>query len=128
MSYCTIALDPLARIMGLDGTILLAFILGLPANEIVIPIILMSYMSTGMLTEYENLEALKNVLVGNGWTWVTALCTMTFSLFHFPCATTLLTINRETQSVKWTIVAFLLPTAIGGVCCILINFVGSMIL
>lgn len=124
--HCTTALNPIARIMGLDGTILLAFILGLPANEIVIPIILMSYMSTGMLTGYENLDALKSILVDNGWTYVTALCTMTFSLFHFPCATTLLTIKKETQSLKWTAVAFLLPTLIGVCCCILINLAGNV--
>ena len=114
--------------MGLDGTILLAFILGIPANEIVIPVMLMSYMSTGMLMEYESLDALKSILVNNGWTWVTALCTMTFSLFHFPCATTLLTIKKETNSVKWMIVAFLLPTIAGIVCCMLINFMGNVIL
>lgn len=124
--HCTTALNPIARIMGLDGTILLAFILGLPANEIVIPSILMSYMSTGMLTGYENLDALKSILVDNGWTYVTALCTMTFSLFHFPCATTLLTIKKETQSLKWTAVAFLLPTLIGVFCCILINLAGNV--
>ncbi len=128
LSYCTNALNPIASIMGLDGTILLAFILGLPANEIVMPIILMSYMSTGMLTNYESLEMLKEILINNGWTYVTALCTMTFSLFHFPCATTLLTIKKETQSLKWTIVAFLLPTLVGVCCCILINLVGKVIL
>ncbi len=128
LSYCTTSLEPFARIMGLDGTILLAFILGIPANEIVIPVMLMSYMSTGMLMEYESLDALKSILVNNGWTWVTALCTMTFSLFHFPCATTLLTIKKETNSVKWMIVAFLLPTIAGIVCCMLINFMGNVIL
>ena len=128
LAYCTTALDPLAKIMGLDGTILLAFVLGLPANEIVIPVMLMSYMSTGMLTEYESLDALKNILLDNGWTWITALCTMTFSLFHFPCATTLLTIKKETQSVKWTVVAFLLPTVVGTACCVLINLVGNLVL
>lgn len=128
LSHCTTALEPFAKIMGLDGTILLAFILGIPANEIVIPVMLMSYMSTGMLMEYESLEALKSILVDNGWTWVTALCTMTFSLFHFPCATTLLTIKKETNSVKWMIVAFLLPTIVGIVCCMLINFIGNVIL
>lgn len=127
LSHCTTALEPFARIMGLDGTILLAFILGIPANEIVIPVMLMSYMSTGMLMEYESLEVLKNILVDNGWTWVTALCTMTFSLFHFPCATTLLTIKKETNSVKWMIVAFLLPTIVGITCCILINFIGNLV-
>ena len=127
LTYCTTALDPYAKIMGMDGTILLAFILGLPANEIVIPVMLMSYMSSGMLMEYESLDALKNILVDNGWTWITALCTMTFSLFHFPCATTLLTIKKETQSIKWTVVAFLLPTVIGTICCILINFIGYWI-
>ncbi|MFW5998475.1 MAG: nucleoside recognition domain-containing protein [bacterium] len=102
-------LDPFAILIGLDGIILLAFILGLPANEIVIPIIIMSYLSAGHMIEPGSSEVLKETLVNNGWTWVTALSTMLFSLLHFPCGTTLLTIKKETSSIKWTIFAALMP-------------------
>lgn len=104
-------LNPLANLIGLDGFILLAFILGFPANEIVIPILLMCYLSTGSMIELDNLE-LGKVLIENGWTYLTALNVMLFSLLHWPCATTLLTIKRETGSLKWTAVGFLLPTLI----------------
>ena len=82
--------------------ILLAFILGFPANEIVIPIIIMSYMSIGTIAEFEDLLSLKQLLIENGWTWITAVSTMLFSLFHWPCSTTCLTIGKETGSLKWT--------------------------
>ncbi len=117
ISHLTGFLDPFARFIGLDGVILLAFILALPANEIVFPIIIMTYMSTGSLVEMENLLMLRQLLVANGWTWVTALCTMLFALFHFPCATTLWTVAKETRSVKWTFAAFLLPTIVGVLVC-----------
>ncbi|MCH5353274.1 MAG: ferrous iron transport protein B [Acutalibacter sp.] len=113
-------LDPAARLFGLDGVILLAFILGLPANEIVIPIILMAYLSQGSLVEMTDLTALHTLLVENGWTWVTALCTMLFSLMHWPCSTTCMTIYKETKSLKWTAVAFLLPTLCGLATCLVI--------
>lgn len=100
-------LDPLGRLMGMDGVILTAFILGWPANEIVLPIILMCYLSAGTLTDYENLTNLHQILTANGWTLTTALCTMTFCLFHWPCSTTCLTIKKETGSLRWTIAAFL---------------------
>jgi len=112
-------LDPFARLMGLDGVILMAFILGLPANEIVVPIIIMAYMSTGSLTELESLAELKQLLVDNGWTWITAVSTMLFSLMHWPCSTTCLTIKKETQSLKWTLISFAVPTVTGIVVCIL---------
>lgn len=113
-------LDPFARLIGLDGYILMAFILGLPANEIVIPIIIMSYMSTGTMLELESLDDLRQLLVNNGWTWLTAVCTMLFSLNHFPCATTLLTIRKETRSWKWTGISFLIPAATGIVICFIV--------
>ena len=97
--------------------ILMAFILGFPANEIVIPIIIMSYMATGSIQELESLSALRELLVNNGWTWLTAVCTMLFSLMHWPCSTTCLTIHKETQSLKWTAVSFLVPTVTGLVIC-----------
>lgn len=105
--------------MGLDGIILIAFILGFPANEIVIPIIIMAYMAQGSLLELGSLAEMKRLFLANGWTWVTAICTMLFSLMHWPCSTTLLTIRRETKSWKWTALAAAIPTALGVVSCIL---------
>ena len=110
-------LDPLGRLIGLDGCILLAFLLGLPANEIVIPIILMTYLGTGNMVEMNQLTEMKLVLEANGWTWVTAVNLLLFSLMHWPCATTLLTIKKESGSWKWTVLSFLLPTAAGILCC-----------
>jgi len=119
---CTDFLHPFATVFGLDGVILMAFILGLPANEIVMPIIIMAYMSGGALVETNNLFALRTLLCENGWTWITAMCTMLFSLLHWPCATTLLTIRKETGSIKWTVAAFLIPTVIGlGACFLFAN-------
>ncbi len=120
LNHCAGFLDPFARLLGLDGVILLAFLLGLPANEIVIPIVIMAYMAQGSLVDMTDLAALHALLVQNGWTWVTALCTMVFSLMHWPCSTTCITIWKETKSVKWTAAAFLLPTVCGMVICFLI--------
>ena len=100
--------------------ILTAFLLGLPANEIVVPIILMAYLSGGTLVEMESLTEMRNLLVANGWTWVTALCTTLFCLLHWPCSTTLLTIRKESGSWGWTAVAFLLPTLVGLSLCLLV--------
>jgi ferrous iron transport protein B len=104
----------------MDGYIIMAFILGLPANEIVIPILVMSYLGQGSMLELDSLGALRGLLVANGWTWLTAVCTMLFVLNHFPCGTTLLTIRKETQTAKWTWVAFVVPTAIGVVACFVV--------
>ena len=117
----TSALDPLGRLMGLDGVILAAFLLGFPANEIVIPILLMTYLSTGVLTDYASLDQLHQLLSSHGWTNVTALCFLLFSVAHFPCGTTCLTIYRETKSRKWTAAAVLIPTAVGTILCIAVN-------
>lgn len=114
-------LDPIGRLMGMDGVILMAFILGLPANEIVIPIIIMAYTSQGTLIEPGNLSDLHTLLISQGWTWVTALCTMVFFLFHWPCSTTLMTIKKETGSLKWTCLAVLLPTTCGVILCMAIT-------
>lgn len=119
IDYIANFLDPFAVLIGLDGFILLSFILGLPANEIVIPILVMSYLSTGAMIEPDSASVLGNILLNNGWTWVTALATMLFSLLHFPCGTTLLTIRKETNSIKWTIFTFFLTTTIA----ILVNFI-----
>ncbi|MPM87783.1 Fe(2+) transporter FeoB [bioreactor metagenome] len=120
LAHCTAFLDPFARLLGLDGVILMAFILGMPANEIVLPLILMAYLSTGTLIPADNLESLRAVLVQNGWTGLTAVCTILFTLLHWPCSTTCLTAAKETRSVKWTVVCFLAPTLAGMLVCFLV--------
>ena len=120
LAHCSGFLDPFAKLIGLDGVILMAFILGFPANEIVIPIIIMSYLSAGSMMEFDNLAQLRMLLIDNGWTWVTALCTMLFSLMHYPCGTTCWTIKKETQSWKWTAISFILPTVTGIVICFIV--------
>ncbi|WP_035107417.1 nucleoside recognition domain-containing protein [Desulfovirgula thermocuniculi] len=114
------ALDPLARVMGLDGFILLAFVLGWPANEIVLPVLLACYLSAGTMVEAESLAGLKAVLEEHGWTHLTALCYMLFSLLHFPCGTTLVTIYRETGSLRWVCWAVLIPLATACLACTLV--------
>lgn len=121
LSILSNVLDPLGRLLGMDGVILLAFILAFPANEIVIPIIIMSYMSTGNLVDISNLSTLREVLVSNGWTWVTAISVMLFSLMHWPCSTTCLTVKKETSSIKWTILSIVIPTFCGVVVCLIFN-------
>jgi ferrous iron transport protein B len=120
LAHCAGFLDPFARLMGLDGFILMAFILGFPANEIVVPIIIMSYMATGSILELESLSDLHALFVNNGWTWLTAVCVMLFSLMHWPCGTTCITIKKETQSLKWTAVSFAVPTLTGIVACMIV--------
>lgn len=117
LTHCANFLNPFAKFLGLDGYILMAFILGFPANEIVFPIIIMSYMSTGTILELSSTSELYTLLVANGWTWMTAVCVMLFSLMHWPCSTTCLTIKKETQSLKWTAISFLVPTATGMLIC-----------
>ncbi|PGZ98095.1 iron transporter FeoB [Bacillus pseudomycoides] len=112
LMYIVNFLDPFAKLLGLDGYILAAFILGLPANEIVVPILLMAYLSTGSLTELDNLTQIKQLFLEHGWTWLTALNMMLFSLLHFPCGTTLVNIYKETKSAKWTFLSFAIPTVI----------------
>ncbi len=127
LNHIATFLDPLGKLLGLDGVILIAFILGFPANEIVIPIMLMAYMATGNLVEYESLESLKNILIANGWTIKTAICVLIFSLCHYPCSTTCLTIKKETGSFKWTLLAIIIPTLIGIILCFLINHISNFI-
>ncbi len=119
-------LDPLGKLMGLDGVILTAFLLGFPANEIVIPIILMTYLQTGYLVEMADSSALLNLLTAHGWTWKTALCMIIFCLFHWPCSTTCLTIKKETGSFKWTAAAVLIPTILGFSLCTFVNLFFSL--
>ena len=120
LARCTAFLDPFARLFGLDGVLLMAFILGIPANEIVLPIALMGYMAAGSLADLPALDEMRALLIRNGWTWLTAVCTVLFSLLHWPCSTTLITIKKETGSLKWTALAFLLPTAAGLLICFLV--------
>ncbi len=126
LTYIANFLDPFARILGLDGYILTAFILGLPANEIVLPIILMCYMQSGILVDIENTTTIGNILIQNGWTYITAINTMIFTLLHFPCSTTLLTIKKEAGGWKWAFLAFALPTVCGIVLCTIINAISKI--
>lgn len=126
LSYTSNFLDPFASLLGMDGVILLAFILGFPANEIVMPIIIMSYMATGNLTDFSNLTELKTLLVDNGWTITTAISVMLFSLMHWPCSTTCLTIKKETKSNKWTLISILVPTLCGIVVCFAFNLIVNL--
>ena len=115
--------DPLAKLMGLDGYILTAFVLGIPANEIVLPIMLMCYMRTTSLSDISDTFSIGSILIDNGWSFITALNVMIFTVLHFPCTTTLLTIKKETNSWKWTFLGFVLPTVCGILLCICTNFV-----
>ena len=120
-------LDPVGRALGMDGVILMAFLLGWPANEIVVPVMLMGYLSLGTLIEPTDTAALHALLIQHGWTRATAVCTILFSLFHWPCSTTCLTVARETRSVKWTLLAILLPAAVGACLCAAVAAVGRML-
>ncbi|NLY45352.1 MAG: ferrous iron transport protein B [Tissierella sp.] len=120
LTHCALFLDPFSRLLGLDGYIMMAFILGLPANEIVIPILIMSYTSKGAILELSSLTEMGQLFVENGWTWLTAVCMMIFSLNHWPCGTTLLTIKKETQSWKWTWISFIVPTLTGIILCFIV--------
>lgn len=119
LNICADFIDPFARLMGIDGVILIAFILGFPANEVVIPIMLMAYTSQGIISEAGSLSELRSLLAANGWTWITAVNVMLFTLMHFPCSATLITIYKESKSIKWTAAAFLIPLVCGISACIL---------
>ncbi len=119
--------DPFGRAIGLDGIILLAFVLGFPANEIVLPIILMGYLSSKNLTSVPDITLIRQILTQNGWTINTAVCTAIFTLFHWPCATTVLTIKKETNSFKWTLLGIILPTMFGFVICAIITLIFKVI-
>lgn len=121
-------LNPFAKLMGLDGYILTAFILGIPANEIVLPIILMCYLKSGTLVNIEDTIQIGQILIQNGWTMLTAMNVMLFTILHFPCATTLLTVKKETGSWKWTAISFAIPTVCGIVLCMFTNLVYNFIL
>ena len=120
LQHCAALLDPPARFLGLDGTILLAFLLGFPANEIVVPIMLMGYLSHSRLTGGTELSQIHQLLLNQGWTLRTALCMLVFVLFHFPCGTTTLTLYKESGSLRWTVFGFFLPLLAGVVLCSLL--------
>ena len=120
-------LNPFANLMGLDGYILTAFILGIPANEIVLPIILMCYLGSGSLVDLEDTMAIGEILIQNGWTILTAINVMIFTCLHFPCTTTLLTIKKETGKWKWTILSFVIPTVCGIVLCMFTTLIYNIL-
>lgn len=119
-------LDPLGRLLGMDGVILLAFLLGFPANELVMPLIVMGYMATGTLTGIADMASFRSLLLANGWTTTTALCTLLFTISHFPCSTTCLTIWKESRSAKWTLTAFALPTLLGCLLCFAVSMISRL--
>ena len=121
LSHITAFLDPAARVFGIDGVILLAFVLGFPANELVMPLIVMGYLSSGTIASGVDFASFRALLLANGWTVQTALCTLVLTVAHAPCSTTCLTILRETRSAKWTLAAVLIPAGIGLALCILIH-------
>ncbi len=125
ISYLSSFLNPFAKLMGLDGVILAAFILGFPANEIVLPLAIMIYTAGGSLTEIGDLSSISSLLIANGWTWKTAICFMLFVVMHWPCSTTMLTIKKEAGKLRFTLLAFLLPTLLGVLSCMLFNFVAN---
>lgn len=128
LGYIATALDPFASLMGLDGYILAAFLLGLPANEIVLPLILMSYLGNGNLVSIEDIGSIGEILKANGWTIITAINSMIFCLLHFPCSTTLLSIKKESGSMKWALLGFAIPTACGIILCICTNFIYNLVI
>ena len=121
-------LNPFATLLGLDGYILTAFLLAIPANEIVLPVILMSYIGAGSLVALEDTNIIGTILIQNGWTLLTAINVMIFSLLHFPCSTTLITIKKETSSWKWAIASFIIPTLCGILVCMATTFIWNLII
>lgn len=127
LTYVANFFDPFGKLLGLDGYIITAFILGLPANEIVLPIILMSYAKTSTLLHLENLADISQILINNGWTLLTAVNIMILSLLHFPCGTTLMTIKKETGSLKWTALSFVIPSICGIILCMLTTAIWNIV-
>ena len=123
--FCNL-FEPLGKAMGMDGETLSAFFLGIPANEIVLPITLMSYLGAGELSGIESTKVIAEILYSNGWSYLTAVCYIIFSVVHFPCATALITVYKETKSIKWTALSFLIPTALGVVLCCAVNLISKI--
>jgi ferrous iron transport protein B len=126
MSYGVEFLNPIGKAIGLDGAILLAYIIAIPANEIIIPTIIMIYSNQSKMMELE-LNQLKELFLQNEWTILTAICLMLFSLLHYPCSTTTWTIYKETRSVKWTIISNLLPLTIAFIVCFVVYRIGLLV-
>ena len=124
--YLTNIMNPFGLIIGLDGVILMSFILGFPANEIVIPVMLMIYLSNNTMLDINNMNEIKNILITNNWTIKTAICMLIFIVFHFPCSTTMLTIKKETSSTKWTLLSFFIPLLIGVILCLIVNVIFNL--
>ena len=127
LSVCADFLNPFANMIGVDGYILMALILGFPANEIVMPIIIMSYLRANKMLELDSLVELKELLVANGWTLLTAINTMILCLMHYPCGTTVWTIKKETKSIKWTALSVILPTVLGILVCFVVTQIWRLI-
>lgn len=127
LSVCADFLNPFANMIGVDGYILMALILGFPANEIVMPIIIMSYLRANKMLELESLVELKQLLVANGWTLLTAINTMILCLMHYPCGTTVWTIKKETKSIKWTALSVILPTVLGILVCFVVTQIWRLV-
>lgn len=126
LKYCTDFFDPFGHMFGLDGVIIMAFILGFPANETVIPIMIMSYMASGTMVEYSSYQELFNLFSANGWTVTTVICTMIMCIMHSPCSTTVLTIHKETKSLKWTLFSAFMPIILGIICCAIVSGIASL--
>ncbi len=126
MQHVTRGLDPVGGFLGLDGVILLAFIVAIPANEIIVPTMIMAYMAKEQMLELDDMAALGELLSANGWTMLTAVCVMLFSLLHYPCATTTWTIYRETRSVKWTVWSNLMPLTLAVLFCAAVAQLGRL--
>jgi len=128
LQVCTDFLDPFGRFLGLDGVILMALVLGFPANETVIPLIIMGYTANGVMTDFAGYGELAAMLTQNGWTAATAVCMIIITVLHFPCSTTCLTVKKETGSWKWTLLSMVIPTVCGVVCCAVASHVMQLFL
>ncbi len=123
LSFGVQMLEPLGKIMGLDGTILMAFILGFPANEIVLPIMIMIYTAKGNMTELLGLLEIRQLFLSNGWDITTAVCFLIFSIAHWPCAASFFTIRKETGSFRWMAAAFFIPAVTGILLCTSVHLI-----
>ena len=120
------AIDPIGKVFGIDGVILLGFIMGFPANEIVLPIIFMTYTSSGVLAESNSQALINELLINNNWTQLTAICAIVLCVFHFPCSTTCITIYKETKSKLLTMLSIVVPLMIGFTLCLAINLLSRI--
>lgn len=122
-SYITSILDPIGRAAGMDGILLAAFIFALPAAELMIPLAIAG--GNAAVSADLSLDTV-SIFAANGWTGVTAVCILIFTLFHFPCATTLMTIKHETNSRYITLLSAAIPTAIGYALCVAVNLIARI--